>query len=141
MVTRLKPEDIGICYPRLTEEDRPPFDALLAGLCAMAPTRWLQQPEDPDAHRRVTEDAIKVHTIHSTKGLQYRAVIVLWTDALAKGGALEESERRLLYVAIARAEDDLVLLGNDTGLLAHGLEVTCPSRHFESRELRQCAAA
>jgi ATP-dependent exoDNAse (exonuclease V) beta subunit len=30
-------------------------------------------------------DAIKVQTIHSVKGLQYRAVLVLWTDALAKG--------------------------------------------------------
>lgn len=137
----LNPQDIGIFYPRLTEADRPHLAALLAGLCALAPTRWLQQPEDPDAHCRVTEDAIKVQTIHSAKGLQYRAVIVLWTDALAKGGDLEESDRRLLYVAITRAEDDLVLLGNDTGLLAHGLEVTCPSRHFESRELRRFAAA
>jgi hypothetical protein len=40
--------------------------------------------------------ALNVQTIHSSKGLQRRAVIVLWTDALARGGALEESNRRLI---------------------------------------------
>jgi hypothetical protein len=44
-------------------------------------------------------------------------------------------------VAFTRAEDDLVLLGDDTGLLAQGLEVACHSRYFVSREFHQCAAA
>ena len=56
-------------------------------------------------------------TIHSAKGQEWRAVTVLNVvdgcipSDLATGTAAEiEEERRLLYVAMTRARDDLVLM-------------------------------
>ena len=52
-----------------------------------------------------------VQTIHSAKGLQYKAVVLLWADDLPAtfGGITLEAERRLLYVACTRAEDWLAM--------------------------------
>jgi superfamily I DNA/RNA helicase len=64
---------------------------------------------------RVDETGIKIQTIHSSKGLQYRAVIVLWADLLP--GTFHDSdpdeERRLVYVALTRAEDYLFIIHSE----------------------------
>lgn len=62
------------------------------------------------------EDCVRLSTVHQAKGLEWKAVFVLWLNEglfpSAKsveqiGG--EEEERRLFYVAITRAEDRLFL--------------------------------
>ncbi len=63
------------------------------------------------------EDTLILSTIHSAKGREWRAVFVLNAvdgcipSDLATGTAAEiEEERRLLYVAMTRAEDELHLI-------------------------------
>lgn len=63
------------------------------------------------------EDRLVRSTIHSAKGQEWRAVVVLNVvdgcipSDLATGTAAEiEEERRLLYVAMTRARDDQVLM-------------------------------
>ena len=63
------------------------------------------------------EDWLILSTIHSAKGQEWKAVYVLNVvdgcipSDLATGSAQEiEEERRLLYVAMTRARDDLVLM-------------------------------
>lgn len=63
------------------------------------------------------EDWLVLSTIHSAKGQEWRAVLVLNVvdgcipSDLATGKAEEiEEERRLLYVAMTRAREDLVLM-------------------------------
>lgn len=63
------------------------------------------------------EDWLVLSTIHSAKGQEWRAVTVLNVvdgcipSDLATGSAQEiEEERRLLYVAMTRAREDLVLM-------------------------------
>lgn len=63
------------------------------------------------------EDWLVLSTIHSAKGQEWRAVFVLNVvdgcipSDMATGTAEEiEEERRLLYVAMTRARDDLVLM-------------------------------
>ena len=63
------------------------------------------------------EDWLVLSTIHSAKGQEWRAVVILNVvdgcipSDLATGTAAEiEEERRLLYVAMTRARDDLVLM-------------------------------
>ena len=63
------------------------------------------------------EDWLVLSTIHSAKGQEWRAVFILNVvdgcipSDLATGTAEEtEEERRLLYVAMTRARDDLVLV-------------------------------
>lgn len=69
-----------------------------------------QQPEE--------KDAVTLTTTHQAKGLEWQAVFVVWmadgmfphSRAIEDGGdqALEE-ERRLFYVAVTRAKDELYL--------------------------------
>ncbi|MCS6771377.1 MAG: UvrD-helicase domain-containing protein [Kiritimatiellae bacterium] len=71
------------------------------------------EPDDPHAGRA---DAVCLSTIHQAKGLEWSTVFVLW---LSEGmfpshrsmGDAESyaEERRLFYVAVTRAKDDLFL--------------------------------
>ena len=61
------------------------------------------------------EDTLTLSTIHSAKGLEWKAVFVIWTldGKLPSSRAAEdeeemEEERRLIYVASTRAKDTLV---------------------------------
>jgi DNA helicase-2/ATP-dependent DNA helicase PcrA len=62
------------------------------------------------------KEAVNLSTVHQAKGLEFHAVFVIWlTDgmfpssrSLNTGDALEE-ERRLFYVAVTRARDELYL--------------------------------
>ena len=124
----LRPQDIGLLYPRQSAE--PLVEKLVAGLCQLAPTRWLSKAKDKAAHLSVNDAAIKVQTIHSAKGLQYRALIVLWTEDLPRERQEPDAERRLLYVAITRAENDLVLMGSRPTGFAAELRRECAVRQF-----------
>lgn len=125
----IKPKDIGIFYPRLAQ-NQGLLEKLIAGLSTLAPVRWLSNPQDSRAWKSVNDDAIKVQTIHSAKGLQYKAVMVIWTDLLPKQGLDVEDERRLMYVAITRAENDLVLLGSGLKGFVSELREKCAVREF-----------
>jgi DNA helicase II / ATP-dependent DNA helicase PcrA len=71
-----------------------------------------------DAMEEKSEEEILVlSTIHQAKGLEWKAVFVLWLvdgkfpDARAlKDDGGEEEERRLFYVAVTRAKDHLYLV-------------------------------
>jgi hypothetical protein len=65
----LLPGQIGILYPRIPNPESPLLDELLNRLGTLAPVVWLR---DRDRHR-VGEPAIKVQSIHASKGLQYAA--------------------------------------------------------------------
>lgn len=73
------------------------------------PYLWLNK--DKSTRTRIFEQNVKLQSIHSAKGLQYRAVIVLWTDLLPNDtwDETEEEQRMLLYVALSRAEDYLIV--------------------------------
>ena len=109
----LRPEQIGILYRRIARTEQPLFARFLADLQRVAPTRWLNAKDDPKARTRVLEPGVKVQTIHASKGLQYRAVILLWAGDLpylpSQSQHDELAERRLFYVGLTRSEDFLAL--------------------------------
>lgn len=83
--------------------------SLLAGQDAVGAAR-----QEPD------KESITLSSIHQAKGLEWRAVFVVWlTDGMFPnnrvieddddGSGLEE-ERRLFYVSVTRAKDELYLL-------------------------------
>ena len=85
------------------------------------------------------QDRVLLSTIHQAKGLEWRAVFVLWlADGLFPAGRalvedpLAEEERRLFYVAVTRAKDRLYLcaprmrMGKD-----YGMQFYSPSRFLE----------
>jgi superfamily I DNA/RNA helicase len=104
----LPPEAIGILYAR-REPTRGRDPQRLATLIGnLAPVIWLTA--EPRARHRIAEPGIKLQTIHSAKGLEYRVVILIWADQLAPARQDPDDEaRRLLYVGLTRARDGLIL--------------------------------
>ena len=75
----------------------------------LAPTLWLSK--DKQSRGRICAPGIKVQTIHSAKGLQYKIVIVLWGGLLPAyfGQHTLAKSKKLMYVALTRAEDFLLV--------------------------------
>jgi hypothetical protein len=104
---RVNPGDIAVLYPRRRPE------AAVTALCdrlngftrAVLPTG-----DKPTGTLR--DEAVKILPMHSARGLQFRIVLLLWADLLPTPfkGRDDGIDRSLLYVAITRAEDKLVIL-------------------------------
>ncbi|MEY6434156.1 3'-5' exonuclease [Thioalkalicoccus limnaeus] len=105
----LAPRQIAIFYPYAAKHEKYLIERLVQGLEQLAPAVWINR--DPSQRRRIAEPAIKIQTIHSAKGLQYKAVILMWADLLPKqfGDTTEQDERKLMYVGLTRPEDYLVI--------------------------------
>jgi hypothetical protein len=104
----LQPQDIGILYVRKPYKDAGIFKGFLTDLGSLAPVTWLN--EDYYARTKVFEQSIKVQTVASSKGLQYRVVFVMWADLFSpRTPADVDLQQRFLYVAMTRASDVLVI--------------------------------
>lgn len=72
--------------------------------------------EEETVDRDTDQDAVTLSSIHQAKGLEWRVVFVIWMTeemfptrrSMEDPDAMEE-ERRLFYVAVTRAEDELYL--------------------------------
>jgi ATP-dependent DNA helicase UvrD/PcrA len=71
---------------------------------------------EPAVQRGNEQEAVNLSSVHQAKGLEFRTVFVIWlTDGMFPSSrSLEtreaiEEERRLFYVAITRAKDELYL--------------------------------
>jgi DNA helicase-2/ATP-dependent DNA helicase PcrA len=66
--------------------------------------------------RNEEDEMVNLSSVHQAKGLEWKAVFVIWmadgmfpnSRSLESGAAIEE-ERRLFYVAVTRAKDELYL--------------------------------
>ncbi|MBI3879580.1 MAG: UvrD-helicase domain-containing protein [Verrucomicrobia bacterium] len=85
------------------------------------------------------DERLKLSTIHQAKGLEFGVVFVIMlcdglfpsARALGEDGDLEgeEEERRLFYVAITRAKDELYLIAPESRMTGQaGFEMLLPSR-------------
>lgn len=71
---------------------------------------------DLDRMDGIMTDCLRLSTVHQAKGLEWRAVFILWAAdgmfpsarSLNESGG-DEEERRLFYVAVTRAKDELFL--------------------------------
>ncbi len=107
-VKPMLPHEIGILYPKKPWKENDTFTKFLEDLSSVAPVTWLN--EDRKSRSKVFEQSIKVQTVPSSKGLQYRAVIIMWADLFEpRTPADSDHEQRLLYVALTRASDVLVV--------------------------------
>lgn len=93
------------------------FESLADMLSELSLLSGPEAAEDKSAAR--AEESVCLSSVHQAKGLEWRVVFIVWlTDsmfpnlrAVDEGGpdALEE-ERRLFYVAVTRAKDELYML-------------------------------
>ena len=83
--------------------------SFISKLQQLAPTLWISK--DKHFRGKICALGIKVQTIHSAKGLQYKVVIVLWAGLLPAyfGQHTLAKSKKLMYVALTRAEDFLIV--------------------------------
>lgn len=104
----LQPHEIGILYPRKIYKDYEAFKNFIKNLGTVAPVTWLN--EDYYSRTKVFEKSIKVQTVASSKGLQYRVVFVMWADLFEPQAPSDmDLQQRYLYVAMTRASDVLIV--------------------------------
>ena len=105
---RLSPDDIAILYPRCPDALKPDLEALLQRLAAVSAVRLIASGASAEGRRGSHQSgpAPTVATIHSVKGLQFRAVILMWADLLYGAENVERhgKDRALLYVGLTRAQ-------------------------------------
>ena len=66
----------------------------------------------------VVDDTVKLVTMHSSKGLEFPLVIIPGLGSLPKPGKNEAEEARLLYVAMTRATERLVLIHHEDSIFS-----------------------
>lgn len=104
----LRPEEIGVLYGGLFRKEKYIFEEFMLNFNKISPVVWLNA--DQFSRKRIGDPGLKIQTIHSAKGLQYKAVFVMWLDSFIPHNPDDENlKRRLLYVAMTRAEDYLIM--------------------------------
>ena len=111
----IQPSEIGILYRESGDKRR---DDLLAELQrSIGPAIWIRRDwyKKINTLHRIIDPGVKIQTIHSAKGLQYKALILLWAAQMPSGRPkdLPATERRLMFVALTRAEDYVTVLHSD----------------------------
>ncbi len=98
---------------------------------------------DQDMDKSVDDEKVTLMTIHSAKGLEFKAVFVvgleeeLFPSAMAQGSSRQlEEERRLFYVAITRAEEHCYLSFARSRFRYGKMEFGSPSRFL--RDIDTC---
>ena len=79
-----------------------------------------------------SDDAVTLITLHNTKGLEYKKVIITGLEEgifpwQSKTGAELEEERRLFYVGITRAKDELYVTSAAKRCVYGGWKIMTPS--------------
>ncbi len=97
---------------------------------------------DQDSEEGNEDNKVTLMTIHSAKGLEFRNVIIVGMEeglfpsqrSAATPHELEE-ERRLFYVAITRAEEELIISHTKSRYIWGSLEVCRPSRFLRDIDI------
>jgi superfamily I DNA/RNA helicase len=80
----------------------------------------------------VTE-AVKLTTMHSSKGLEFPFVAIPGLGSLPKEGHDEAEEARLLYVAMTRATESLLLIHHDDSIFSRRIRLAINSVQAQLR--------
>lgn len=135
---RLSPGDIAVLYPRCPNPLKGHLDALLGRLNELGALRFVASNASTEARRgRGGGPALTVGTIHSVKGLQFKAVIIVWADVLSGAGNAEWSakDQALLYVGLTRAQTFLCISWTKGTTLTAEIEASVASIVAESATL------
>lgn len=126
-IPKIEPKDIGILYRHADRNSKPYLNELLNKLRQFTDVIWINEgwsAEHGDSRRRVNEPGVKVQTVHSAKGLQYKVVFVIWADLFPAtfDTTDEEQERNLFYVALTRPEEYLMVTSTGSSAFTEELK-------------------
>ncbi len=99
------PSDIGIIYRKQTKLEKEPMQTLIARIGEFSKIVRLTPPR---VGIDIDLEGVKLLTAQSCTGLQFKCVIVIWADQFS-GEAANVNERALLYAALTRAEELLIV--------------------------------
>lgn len=94
---------------------------------------------EPDCRNAVAGDCLRLSTVHQAKGLEWKVVFIIWAAdgmfpsnrSLSEAGG-EDEERRLFYVAVTRAKDELYLCVPEVRRMPDGgINLLAPSRFLQ----------
>jgi len=121
-VDALRPQDIGVFYRSVAGYKKDLLPDFIKNLQEFTPVCWLQA--NRRSRTRISEPAVKVQTIHSAKGLQYPAVIILWAGDMPANfsNITPEAERNLFYVALTRPETYLAICTSSSSDFVNKIE-------------------
>jgi hypothetical protein len=72
---------------------------------------WITETEKTKERFSASDRGVRILTAHSALGLDFKAVVIVGLDLFQYGnGGIQKEERKLLYVAMTRAQERLVLL-------------------------------
>lgn len=94
---------------------------------------------EPDLRTEQAGECLRLSTVHQAKGLEWKAVMILWAaDGMFPSARSlnepdgEDEERRLFYVAVTRAKDDLIFCLPEVRRMPDGGVTFCsPSRFVQ----------
>ncbi|HEY3295648.1 MAG TPA: 3'-5' exonuclease [bacterium] len=102
--------DIGILYANKYEEFPMAFNAAFYKRFNFEETDrlyWVNQNDESRHNMDVTSPCAKMCTIESSKGLEFKVVFFVGLDTMPRNNRNVETERRLAYVAMTRAQEYL----------------------------------
>lgn len=85
------------------------------------PVDWLRDSTSKQFNPRL--DRVRLMTAHSSKGLQYRVVIVAGAGFLPYKS--EQEDAKVMYVALTRATHELVITTSKTSSFSQRLQILC----------------
>ncbi len=85
------------------------------------PVEWVNETQD-SRNFRLTEQSIKLITMHSSKGLEFPIVLIPGLGFMPLQSAPPAEEAKLLYVAMTRAIDQLVMTCDRSSAFVSRLE-------------------
>lgn len=88
------------------------------------PNQWLASRRDKKSFRP-SEDSVKLMTMHSSKGLEFPLVSISGLGYMPSKQADLSSEAKLLYVAMTRSTDKLLLTCHKKSDFVHLLSEAC----------------
>jgi hypothetical protein len=104
--------EIGILYPRASQEEKALLRTLEARLKALPGSGgaiWIRRDaaEHIDTRHQIAAPGIKILTVESSRGLQFRTVLLIFADKFDEQGS--GHDRALAYVALTRPEDHMAV--------------------------------
>jgi len=139
----LKPSEIGIIYARKSRNVAFYFSSFLNKLpiALGVPVVWLSDKDHFENADLLKKEGIKIQTIQSAKGLQYKAVIFIWADQLPMketDESLVAEDRRLFYVGLTRAERYLAVTYTGQSKFTKILEETAKGKNYVAFYCEHC---
>lgn len=111
--------EIGVFYPvKFVGE------TIMESLAAAAiPVEWLKDAKAKQFNPMA--DSVKLMTAQSSKGLQYRAVIVAGAGYLPYRSDSELEDSKVMYVALTRATHELIVTTSKSSRISERLKALC----------------